>query len=153
MTNGGISAKVDADDYGRFASAAKGAEKDVQKALRKALRDTAKPLGSAVVRTGSAQMPSRGGLRAKLAGGKVGLAISLGNNPKVTLKLGAKPGIGLANLNRGTLRHPVYGRGKWVSQRVPAGTYDAAFEAGAPAVKRRVADAAQDVLDDIARKV
>jgi hypothetical protein len=145
--------KADASDFGHLAAAARGAEKDVQKAVRKALRETAKPLGASVVRAGSAVMPARGGLRAKLSGGKVGFAASFGKNPSVMLKLGAKPGVGLATLNRGTLRHPVYGRSKWVSQRVPVGTYSAAFEKGAPLVRLHVAKAMDEVLNDIAKKV
>lgn len=150
---GGLTTKVDAEDFGRVAAAMKTADADLKKAIRKALRESAKPLGVSVVRAGSAGMPARGGLRAKLQGGKVGMLFSAGNDPKVTLKLGAKPGIGLATINRGIVRHPVYGRGKWVSQEVQAGTYDEAFQQGAPKVRRQVLNATTEVLDDIARKV
>lgn len=149
----GLEQKVDARDFGRLAAACRSADRDVQKAMRKALRETAKPLGVTVIHAGSASMPLRGGLRSKLAGGKVGLLASFGANPKVTLKLGARPGIGLKTLNEGKLRHPVYGRGPWVSQHVPAGTYTEAFQAAAPTVRRHAESAMNEVLNDIARKV
>lgn len=152
MRGGGISQKVDSSDYGKFAASVKDADKEVQKAFRKAFREIARPLGQSVVRSGSASMPSRGGLRARLASSKVGVAASFGRDPKVTLRLGAKPSIGLKTLNSGQVRHPVWKTGVWVSQRVPSGTYDQAFQAAGPLAQRRMAAATEDVLNDIGRK-
>lgn len=149
--------RVDAEEFGQFADSVRGVEQDVRRALGKALREVAKPTGKDVVRIGSVGMPSRGGLRSRLAGAKVGVLASLGgSSPKVTLKLGDKGSADLTSLDRGELRHPVFarsGRPKvWTRQSVKAGTYSKAFEGMAPRLRDELYTAAQEVLDDIARK-
>ena len=53
-------------------------------------------------------------------------------------------------INRGTLRHPLYGnRRVWVAQSVEAGTYDKAFEKHAEQALPEV----ERVLDDIMREI
>lgn len=148
---------VNVEDFGKFAKAARDADKSVQKAVRKGFRDAAKPLGEDVVREGSQQMPARGGLRDRLSKGKIGIAASFGKNPKVTVKLGTRAGYQLSSLDSGTLRHPIFARQgrkrRWTAQHVPSGTYSEAFQRGAPKVRERVLREMQRALDDIAREV
>ena len=148
---------VDADDFGRFARATRDADKSVQKAIRKGFRDAAKPLGEDVVREGSVGMPARGGLRARLSAGKIGISATFGKNPKVTVKLGTRAGYQLSSLDRGILRHPVFAqqgqKRRWTAQRVPSSTYSEAFQKGAPKVREHVLRETRRVLDEIAREV
>lgn len=148
---------VDSTALQQFARAIKGADKDLRRAFSKAIREAAKPLGAQVLREGSASMPARGGLRARLLAGKVSIRSSLtGSNPKVMITLANREKDALGALDQGSMRHPVFARGgrprRWTSQRVPSGTYAASFERNAPDVRGEVQKAVQSALDDIARK-
>lgn len=155
----GLGVHFNADDFGNFADATRGAEKKVQNAIRKALREAGKPLAASVIREGSEPMPARGGLRAQLQQGKPSVLSTFGKTPRVTLKLATRKGHGLDTINRGVLRHPVYPHGsdrkkwKWTRQNVPGGTYTAAFEKHAPDVRRQALKAMEQTLDEIAREV
>ena len=115
---------ISAEDYARFAAALKQADKAVARAIRKRIREVAAPIGAHVVAEGSASMPSRGGLAARLASGKPAVSI-LAKGASINLKKGAN----YKGLDSGVLRHPVYGNAKkWVAQSVPEGTYTEAFQ-------------------------
>ena len=113
---------VSTEDYQRFAKALKQADKAMARAIRKRTREAAVPIGEHVVRDGSEVMPERGGLSARLAAGKPAVSVAA-KGATINLRKGAN----YAALNRGILRHPVYGTGRWVEQRVPEGTYTEAF--------------------------
>lgn len=54
------------------------------------------------------------------------------------------------SLNRGTLRHPLYGnRARWFAQRLRPGFVDRPYQRLAPAVRREM----QAVIDDVARQI
>ena len=114
---------ISAEDYARFAAALKQADKAVARAIRKRIREVAAPIGAHVVAEGSASMPSRGGLAARLASGKPAVSV-LAKGASINLKKGAN----YKGLDAGVLRHPVYGSSKWVAQSVPEGTYTEAFQ-------------------------
>lgn len=99
-----------------------------------------------------ASLPSRGGL-ASLVHGSARLSTRMRHS-------GASAGIriqatdkqhDLARMNAGSLRHPVYGRGAWVTQTagVDAGFLDEPVKKAGPDVARAILR----VMADIARKV
>lgn len=143
------------DDLQRVADALKAAaDRDLQKRISAAMRDIAKPLGQDVLEEGAAELPSRGGLSAYVASkGRIGVSNSLrGRTASVTLALRNR-GVRFAAMDRGLLRHPVFGnRSVWVGQSLPAGMFSKAFEKRADEVRPRLVKAAQDALNDVARK-
>lgn len=156
MTGDGIRVEG-ADDLERVARAFREGDKDLQRKVSAAMRNAAKPLGEVVVRAGASVMPHRGGFAARVAATRVGVTNSLrGKSATVTIRARSLEGYDLAGLDRGLLRHPVFARAGarrvWASQPVPAGAFSAAFRLRAPQVQRDVLNAADGVLDTIARK-
>ena len=138
---------VDASEYKAFAQKLKGAEKSVARKLRKRLRDAGKPLAEGVTQDGPEGLPSSGGLADWLRQSK-GTVSMTQTRVEIKLSRGGKHDLGA--INRGRLRHPLYGnRRVWVGQSVEAGTYDKAFDKHAeqalPAIER--------VLDDIMKEI
>lgn len=148
-----------ADDFKKAASALKGlGDKGITRATAKGLRATAKPLGEAMVRAGSAQMPRRGGFSAQVARSRVRVSALIGGkSPRIDIILRSPAGYSLGPLDRGELRHPVFsraGRPKvWVRQGVPAGAFRDEFERGAPILRRVLVTELTQAIDEVARKV
>ena len=145
-----MAVRADASDFGRLAAAIKASgDRDLKNRTAKAIRAAASRIGPRVAQEGSMQLPSRGGLFRRVSGYKVGVSTTWCRNPDVTLRL-AK----VAGYERGRLRHPVFGRDRWVSQPVgTAGDYTAAFQRHAGEVTPQVKAAINDALEEIARKV
>jgi hypothetical protein len=138
---------VDVSDYKAFAQKLKGAEKSVARSLRKRLREAGKPLADGVLKDGPEGMPSRGGLADWLRQSKGAISMT---QTKLQIKLSRGGKHDLNAINRGRLRHPVYGNRKaWAGQEVPAGTYDAAFDKHGEQALPAVAQ----VLDDIMKEI
>lgn len=144
-----------ADDLDRIAAALREAgDRDLQKQVSAALRTEAKPLGQEVIRQGADEMPRRGGFADRVRGqSRVGVSNSLrGRTASVQVLLKNK-GADLRSLDRGILRHPVFGnRGAWVAQSVPGQTFSRAFEAQVDKARDAAVKGAQAALDDVARK-
>lgn len=150
------------DDLQKLADALKeAADTDLQKQVSAAMRAVAKPLGQRVLAKGSAELPRRGGLADYVAAkGRIGVSNSLrGKTASVTLALRNK-GVRFAAMDRGKLRHPVFGRPgftrkewTWTQQAIRPGAFSRQFEAEADEVAAEVNKAAQQVLDNVARKV
>ena len=137
-------ATVSAEDYARFAKALRGADKAVARAIRKRIREESAPIGEHVIREGSADMPARGGLSERLAAGRPTVSI-LAKGASINLRKGGN----YASLDRGILRHPVYGRSRWVAQPVPAETYTAAFEDLSPDARDRLSEIITDAMKEL----
>ena len=138
---------VDTSDYKAFTAKLKGAEKSVARNLRKRLREAGKPLAEGLVQDGPEGLPSGGGLADWLRQSKGTVSMT---QSRLEIKLSRGGRHDLNAINRGQLRHPLYGnRRVWVVQSVASGTYDKAFEKHAgqalPEVER--------VLDDIMREI
>lgn len=144
---------IESGDFGRFAKAARAGADELDRSINEALRKAGEPLGREVAQAGAARMPRRGGLAARLRRVRVRVSTSGGTGIGVEIDLPAP----LGSLDAGVLRHPVFARqGRTrvsVTQRVPAKSYTAAFNKAAPKARERVEEAAQGVLDEIARKV
>lgn len=129
----------------------------VRLAVYKGFRNSARPLGQSMVRAGAAAMPKRGGLSERVASSSVGISnATTGRNPRVELRLKTPQGYDLKAMDAGELRHPVFARANakrtWVRQGVPAGSFTAAFEEGAPGVRAELIRELNTVIDETARK-
>jgi hypothetical protein len=140
-----------AEDWRRLAVSLRGAEAPVRRAIRKGLRDTAKPLGEEMRDGGADRMPRRGGLSARVARTAVTLrtAGGVGAGARVEVALRSRDGYDLPAMDRGSIRHPVFGRGPWVAQSVPARGFSDAFDRGAPKVRRQLLREIDRALDEI----
>ena len=128
----------------QFAASMHRAAGDVPTTTQRALAASGQRL-IAAARAGAGMLPSRGGLAARVAGARytVDEVRSAGGSAGIQLTVAAD--LDVDALDRGTLRHPVYGnRSRWVTQRVPARWLTDAVE-----------DAARDgaVLDQLADDV
>jgi ribosomal protein L16/L10AE len=129
------------------AEALRRAARDLPVEIQKAMRDTAGPLIEAARQRARATLPRHGGLNEVVAasrfqtrpvrrGGEVGVRIQTADHDR---RLDSQ----------GRVRHPVYGRDRWVTQRVQPGWFTAAMTAaGKTAGGRRLERALQRVADE-----
>jgi hypothetical protein len=123
--------------------------KGLRKELLAGIRKTNKPTISAIRANALATLPRRGGLAAEVAGSRIGTRSRLSGN-RVGVEIRGVGRIGLTTLNRGRLRHPVYGnRGTWVQQQVPAGWFTDPIEKDMP----RIREGIEDAMKTVARKI
>jgi hypothetical protein len=140
-------------DLHRLAEAYKGGDKIIQKRMRTGLQAAAKPLAEQVVHEGSAVLPARGGLRARVAAARGGVTAALGGrNVAVSVRITDRQKDALGAMDSGLIRHPVFRTGAWTSQRVPAGGFSDAFKRGSPQATERVNAEIAKALDEIARE-
>lgn len=144
-------------DLHKLGEAYKGGDRVLQKRLRTGLQSAAKPLADTVLRQGSAGLPQRGGLRARIAGSRAAVTASLSaRTPSVSIRLANAQKDSLSGLDQGLLRHPVFqradGGGVWVAQRVRPHQFSEAFKRNAPSVRDRVSAEVAKALDEIARE-
>lgn len=127
-------------DLREFGRALRTADRPLRRETTKALNDAAKPLQDAVGANARAELPSSGGLGARVAGmryrvqrrgGRAGASIVIVGT------LGKQTGGGqvdLKRMNAGRLRHPTYGRRPWVAQSVASGWWDKGADDAKPKV-------------------
>lgn len=130
-------------------------DRGVRRAVYKGFREVGKPLGEAARAAGAAAMPRRGGMAARVAAARIGQTnATTGANPRVVVRLSTAEGYDLPGLNRGTLRHPVFGRrNTWRSQPVAPNSFTDGFEAGAPQARDAVIRQLEQVTAEAVRKV
>lgn len=102
--------------------------------LRKRMGKLGPPAKKAVQTQARAKLPKSGGLAEVMARAirmrvKTDTGFTTAGVTLVTSASGRSRLRHIDAINRGTLRHPVYGRrGAWVTQRVPVGFWDAAMD-------------------------
>lgn len=123
-------------------------DKELRKDFHAALNRATKPLKAAAQNNAAATLPSRGGLAALVASGSWRTSAKTGRDAGVRIAVKGKAD--LDALDRGTLRHPVFGnRGTWVTQQVTPGWFSKPMEAGAPEVRKELLAA----IDEIVRRL
>lgn len=131
----------------------KGADKQLRKNLLANLRSAGKPVVTQMKTNLRRDMPQRGGLAKDLARAKIGVRTrTSGQSTGVRIEA-AHSQHDLAAVEAGLIRHPVFDRGPWVTQRVPAGRLSAPVDAARPAMQRAVMQAMDQVRDDLERGV
>jgi hypothetical protein len=102
------------------AAALRSADRKIQAALRAGLAQATQPLAAEVRSALRANLPKRGGLNQWAADRVVTRVTHAGAGARVADAVTvAMPGHDLRALERGTIKHPVYGRGRYVDQRLP----------------------------------
>lgn len=145
-------------NYPETAAKLKQSDRKFRTAFNKRLRVAVKDEMDTVAREGAEPMPASGGLQAHLLAkakprlvtrGTKGIDMVFSTNGK------GKPDLGSLN-NRGRLRHPVYPDSAkprkqwwWVNQSVQSETWDDAFEASGEPIRRKVAEAFDDVANQL----
>lgn len=124
-------------------------DKELRRELYRGIQRAANPLKEVAKRSARANLPSRGGLNEWVASSSFSVSTRGGQNPAVRFA-GRKTGHDLRALDRGRLRHPLYGnRRHWFTQQIPPGWFSRPMEAAIPGIRRDVVD----VLEDIARRI
>lgn len=105
------------------------------------------------IRSATSRLPQSGGLAGLVAGQKfaVRTSLALGGGSVKIVGQGMKE---LGDLDRGILRHPVYGdRSNWVVQSVEPGFFTDPIKAALPEIANDIKDAVDDVSRQIVRGV
>ncbi|MCX6399236.1 MAG: hypothetical protein NTX33_04795 [Propionibacteriales bacterium] len=123
--------------------------KELRKQLLREIRQSAKPVIGKVKASARDKLPSRGGLADSVARSRIGVRTRVsGKNAGVRIE--AKNGIDVRSLDRGRLRHPVFGnRNNWVNQEVEPGWFSEPLTESLPHVRRGVIDA----MDAVAKRI
>lgn len=126
-------------------------DKDLRRELLKAMQRSAKPLKAAAREAAATRLPRRGGLAERVAGSRFSAKTrTAGKNAGVRI-VGASD-LDLRSMDRGRLRHPVYGHRRWVNQQIPAGWFSDALEERAPAVRVELVKAIDEVAKTLRSK-
>jgi hypothetical protein len=139
-------------DFIRLSKALKAAGRtELRKELHKGMRKAARPLIPKARAEARARLPQSGGLADQVAREPARVQVRTGRDPGVRVVIGRKRG-GARQANRGVIRHPVFGnRDVWVDQRVRPGWFDDPMRGEAPAIRRDVLRAMDDVADQVVR--
>lgn len=141
-----------ADQFLKLSKALKHAGRTgLRKELNAGMRRAARPLIRKTRDEARRRLPSAGGLAAQVAKEPQRIQVRTGRTPGVRVVVGKKQG-GARAANKGVIRHPVFGnREVWVDQKVAPGWFDDPLRSSAPAIRRDVERAMQDVIDQIVR--
>lgn len=112
--------------------------------LARNIRAVTKPVIADLRQAALRTLPREGGLAARVAGSKIGTrTTTTGNN--VGVRIVARSGYDLDAIDRGTLRHPVFGTDRWVTQSVPAGWWSKTLKADEAKVREAVINAVETI--------
>jgi hypothetical protein len=143
---------VRVDGAKRFTALAKRLKAYNDKALRsefyKGISRAAKPLIADVRASFRDRLPKRGGLAERVAKSKISAKRRMSGRSAGVRIVGTN-NYDLGSINRGRVRHLVYGHKPWINQKVQSNTWTDPLEAGAPVVEAQL----EQVMYDVARKI
>jgi len=137
------------DQFTDLARKARAMSRDLERNLIKELADATEPLQRDIRRSAVETLPARGGLNRRAASLRFNLRL---RQRGLRLEAAAGPrGIRrMDELNRGQLRHPVWGNVRvWVRQQILPGWWDRPVQAGDARLRR----AAEETLERFARRL
>ena len=121
MTSGNVSFQARSGDLVALARDLRRAgATSLRRELYSGLGRAAKPLAQAVKDSAGRDLPQRGGLAARVAGSSITTRLSAGRTPSLRITARERKGkkIDLAALDRGGVRHPLFGnREHWYPKR------------------------------------
>jgi len=112
----------------------------LRKELLAALNQSTKPLKQAAKASAASRLPHRGGLAARVARSRLST-----RTRGLGIRIEAKGMDQLALIDRGIVRHPVYGRPPFVAQSITSLWFTAPMQAGAPLVREELVQAIRRV--------
>lgn len=124
--------------------------KDLQKELYSAINRATKPMRAEAKKSAEMHLPKAGGLNKRVSRARMSTRRRTGKNPGVTIV--AKGMDQLAMMDRGMVRHPVWGnRKRWVNQPIPdaEGWFTKPMEDGAKEARREILK----TLDEVAKRL
>lgn len=130
----------------------KGLRKELYAGLNRATKDVREDMKAGI----PASLPSRGGLASEVHRTTSLTTTTTGGGRNPGVRIRARGRRGIARMNRGSFRHPVFGnRDVWVTQTagVTKGFLDQPFEKSKPQLQRAVLDAIAAVARMIDRRV
>jgi hypothetical protein len=135
-----------ADQLARLSKQLKEAgNKDLQRELSRAIAQALKPLKADLQESARTTLPRRGGLGERIARSKFRT-----RRNRQGLRLQAVSQDSIRKIDRGFVRHPVFGnREVWRGQRVAMGWWSKPVEAAAPKVRREL----EQAMDRVAKKI
>lgn len=120
------------------------------------IRVGAKPAVQAARDAARSSLPKKGGLNEMVATTQITVATRL-TGPRVGVRIGVTKGrkrSGKAyGANKGLIAHPVFGKGKWVDQKVPSGWFDETLKESAPKVVGPITAAMEAVAQEATRRL
>lgn len=149
--NDSVSLKVEgADDLAVMAKVLRElGDKELRSELYRGLNRAMKKPKADVRKSATDVLPRRGGLNTRIAKSKLATKRRTGTRT-AGIRLVGTSGYDIGAVNRGRLRHPVYGnRHIWVTQTVTPGWWSKPLEASAPQIRKELVE----VMDDLAHKV
>jgi hypothetical protein len=127
------------------------ADKELRKDMLAGIRAAARPMATSIKTEAAAVLPHTGGLNEWVAKSPISPRTrTSGKNAGVRIT-GRKTGHDLEAINRGRVRHPVFGHNAWVSQSVDAGWWERGAMKQADTVRRDLLVAMERVAAKIAR--
>ncbi len=126
-------------------------DKELRKDMLRGLRAAAKPMVASIKEEALSDLPHTGGLNEWVAKSRISPRTrTTGKSAGVRIS-GAKSGHDLEAINRGRVRHPVYGHNRWVSETVSSGWWERGALREADVVRRDLLVAMEEVAAKIAR--
>lgn len=113
-------------------------DKELRRELFASLQRATKPTREKVRESLASDLPQRGGLAATMAASRLSTRSRAGGkNPAVRIE--AKAPHDLRSMDKGRLRHPIYGsRKKWVTQAIQPGVFSKPIEDDAPQIRDEI---------------
>lgn len=140
--------RVDVSEIHKVAKQLKAiGNKDLRLAMLRGLKEAAEPAKQAA-RTGAGRLPHRGGLSAKIQASRFTTSVTTGAR-SANVKIKAGNGYDLRSMDRGRLRHKIFGRGRWVNQDITPGWFSGSIEATAPVVRQRIGQALESIQREL----
>jgi ribosome-associated translation inhibitor RaiA len=144
-----------ADKFGKLAKALRQAgAKDLQKELYSAINRATKPMRAEARKSAEQNLPQAGGLNKRVARARMSTRRRAGRDPGVKIVAKGMDQLGL--MDRGRVRHPVYGnRARWVNQPIPDAKdwFTKPMEEGAEEVRTEILAAVDEIAKKIERKL
>jgi len=153
MADASFSIKAVRGDMAKVQKALKDAgTKEMRTRLRKIMSEETKPLRQKIKKSALDTLPASGGL-AKWAAKTPSSNTDFRERSAGVRITMAKKGHDLAALNRGRLRHPLFGKRKhWYTQEIAEGFFTKPIEEDGDALKGRIKDAIEAYVNEVERK-
>ena len=131
-----------ADDLAKLGAALKKVgDKELKRELLAAIRAAGKPIKAAVQESARANLPSSGGFADLVAASRMSMKTRLGGQ-KVGVRFEARNRHNIKALDRGRLRHPLFGNKEhWFTQQVEAGWFSTPIQEMSQEIRVEVSDA------------